>query len=168
MTPNTKHKNGEEFELTEDIISMIDEFKEDEHSESQLIAVLHEVQLKFGYLPVNIMDEIAQRLQIPTAVVSGVASFYHYFRLVPKGKYDISICMGTACFVKGADKILEALRSELGIELGETTIDGLFSLSISRCLGICALAPIITINDNVYSQVDPNNIPAIINNVKAQ
>jgi NADH:ubiquinone oxidoreductase subunit E len=112
------------------------------------------------------MYEVAQRLQVPTAVVSGVATFYHFFRLQPRGKYAISVCLGTACFVKGADKILDAFRSELGIEVGETSSDGLFSLELSRCLGICALAPVVTINETVYSNVTVKQVPQLINQVR--
>jgi len=154
--------------LPEEIARLIEEAKKGEHPESRLIGVLHEIQLRYGYLPRDIMDEVAQALQIPAATVSGVASFYHFFSLTPKGKYDISVCMGTACFVKGADKVLEALQSELGIGLGETTKDGLFSLNISRCLGICALAPVLTVNEKVYSQVSPRQVPALINKIKEE
>lgn len=164
----TQIKDNKEPVLTGDILRMVEECKAGEHPESQLIAVLHEVQVKYGYLPRNIMDEIAQMLQIPAATVSGVASFYHFFSLLPKGQYDISVCMGTACFVKGADKLMEVLQNELGIGLGETTSDGLFSLSISRCLGICALAPIITINEKVYSQVTPRQVSTILNEIREE
>ena len=114
------------------------------------------------------MDQVAQHMQIPTATISGVATFYHFFRLQPRGKFSISICLGTACFVKGADKVLDAFRTELGIEMGETTPDGLFSLESSRCLGVCALAPVVTINDKVYSKVTAKQVPELINSVKAE
>jgi NADH-quinone oxidoreductase E subunit len=140
---------------------------EKEHSESYLISVLHKVQQKYGYLSTDHMDQVAQLLQVPTSTVSGVSTFYHFFRLKPQGTYHISICLGTACFVKGADKILEAFRTELGIDMGETTPDGLFSLENSRCLGVCALAPVVTINDQVYSRVTPQQVPELINKAKA-
>jgi NADH:ubiquinone oxidoreductase subunit E len=152
--------------IPEDIIRFIEECAKGENPESQLIAVLHKIQMHFGYLPEDIQDEVAQRLQIPTSTVSGVASFYHFFRLTPKGQNSISVCMGTACFVKGADKILEALQAELGISIGETTSDGLFSLDNSRCLGVCALAPVITINDTVHSQVTPRQVPILLNKIR--
>lgn len=158
--------NQDELKIPEEILLFIDECRQKENPESQLIAVLHKVQMAFGYLPEKILDEVAQRLQIPTSTVSGVASFYHFFRLTPKGKNSISVCMGTACFVKGTDKVLEALQSELGIGLGETTGDGLFSLDNSRCLGVCALAPVVTINDTVYGQVTPKQIPALISKMR--
>jgi NADH:ubiquinone oxidoreductase subunit E len=152
--------------LPSEIIEFIEECRKGEKPESQLIAVLHKVQLHYGYLPRLILDDVAQRLQVPTSVVSGVSSFYHFFRLTPKGKYTISVCMGTACFVKGADKILEAIQSQLGIEIGETTGDGFFTLEQSRCLGVCALAPVMTINGKVYSRVTPTKIPEILNQLR--
>jgi NADH:ubiquinone oxidoreductase subunit E len=152
--------------LPADIAEAVAACAGDEHPESQLIAILHRIQLQYGYLPRPLLDEVAHRLRVPTAVVSGVASFYHFFRLDPKGKYALSVCMGTACFVKGADKILEAIQSELGIGIGETTSDGVFSLEQSRCLGICALAPVMTINDKVYSQVSPSQITDLLNQLR--
>ncbi len=153
--------------MPEDISALIDEYlRLDEHPESQLIAVLHAIQIHFGYLPEAVLDEVAQRMQVPAATVSGVASFYHFFRLHPPGRHSISVCLGTACFVKGADKILEAFQSELGIGLGETSSDGEFSLDISRCLGICALAPVVQIDDQVYSQVKPSQVSQILRAIR--
>jgi NADH:ubiquinone oxidoreductase subunit E len=166
MTCTNEDCEGCTRKIPEDIIRFIEECIKGEKPESQLIAVLHKIQMHFGYLPEDIQDEVAQRLQIPTSTVSGVASFYHFFRLTPKGQNSISVCMGTACFVKGADKILEALQAELGISIGETTSDGLFSLDNSRCLGVCALAPVITINDTVYSQVTPRQVPILLNKIR--
>ena len=114
------------------------------------------------------MNEVAQRLQVPSATVSGVATFYHFFRLKPRGKYAVSICLGTACFVKGADRLLSAVESELGISLGETTQDGLFSIEASRCIGVCALAPVLTINEKTYSQVTPTQVPELLRAVAEQ
>jgi NADH:ubiquinone oxidoreductase subunit E len=159
-------KNQEDVQIPAEIMAFIETCRQSEKPKSQLIAVLHRVQLHFGYLPRSVLDEVAQLLQIPSATVSGAASFYHFFRLTPKGKYAISVCLGTACFVKGADKILEALQSELGIDIGETTADGMFSLESARCLGVCALAPVITVNDTVYGQVTPPQIPALLNELR--
>ncbi|HPI72352.1 MAG TPA: NADH-quinone oxidoreductase subunit NuoE [bacterium] len=152
--------------LNQAILDFIDLCKTKPHADSYLIAVLHKVQQTYGYLSEEHMYEVAQRLQVPTSVVSGVATFYHFFRLQPRGKYAISVCLGTACFVKGADKILDAFRTELGIELGETSSDGLFSLEVSRCLGVCALAPVVTINDTVYSNVTVKQVPQLIDQVR--
>ncbi|MBN1781886.1 NADH-quinone oxidoreductase subunit NuoE [bacterium] len=153
--------------LESDIVKFISQCRKKEHPESYLIAVLHKVQEKYGYLSQDHMNEVAQRLQVPTSTVSGVATFYHFFRLRPRGKYAISVCLGTACFVKGADKVLNAFQTELGIEMGETTADGLFSLENTRCLGVCALAPVVTINDTVYSKVTANQVPELIRQVKS-
>ena len=154
--------------LDSHITEFIDACLRKSNPESYLIAVLHKIQQQYGYLSVEHMSEVAYRLRVPMSTVSGVSTFYHFFRLQPRGTYSISICLGTACFVKGADKILDAFRTELGIELGETTADGLFSLESSRCLGVCALAPVVTINDKVYSKVSPKQVPELINKVKAE
>ena len=154
--------------LDNEIIKFIDECLENEHPDSYLIAVLHRIQARYGYLMEDHMNEVAQRMQIPASTISGVATFYHFFRLKPQGKFAISVCLGTACFVKGADKVLEAFRTELGIDMGETTADEGFSLECSRCIGVCALAPVVTINDRVYSRVSPNQVPELITQLKAE
>jgi len=154
--------------LDKEILTFIQSCLKKDRPDSYLIAVLHKVQGKYGWLTESHMNEVAQLLQIPTSTVSGVATFYHFFRLKPKGKYYISVCLGTACFVKGADKVLDAFQTELGIEMGETTQDGLFSLENSRCLGVCALAPVVTINDRVYSKVTAKQVPELIRQVQEE
>ncbi|MBM4102430.1 MAG: NADH-quinone oxidoreductase subunit NuoE [Planctomycetes bacterium] len=134
-----------------------------EYSDSYLIAVLHKAQELFGYLPVEVMDEVAQRMNIPTAHLWGVATFYHYFNLKPIGKYVISVCLGTACYVKGATEVLEAIKRELGVEIGQTTADNLFTLHEARCLGACGIAPVIMINDKIYGELDAKKVVALIN-----
>jgi NADH-quinone oxidoreductase E subunit len=152
--------------LDKEILAFIQSCMKKDRPDSYLIAVLHKVQQTYGWLSESHMNEVAQLLQVPTSTVSGVATFYHFFRLKPKGRYNISICLGTACFVKGADKVLDAFKTELGIEMGETTQDGLFSLENSRCLGVCALAPVVTINDRVYSRVAAKQVPELIRQVQ--
>lgn len=152
--------------LEEDIIQFIKECRQKEHPESYLIAVLHKVQERYGFLSNENMEQVAYLLNVPTANVYGVATFYHFFRLKPQGKFAISVCLGTACFVKGADAILEAFKNELGIEVGETTTDGNFSLVGTRCIGVCALAPVVTINEEVYSNVKSNQVNEILNKLK--
>ncbi|MCX8064317.1 MAG: NADH-quinone oxidoreductase subunit NuoE [Candidatus Hydrogenedentes bacterium] len=144
------------------VVEFIEEAQREPHPESKLIKVLQLVQEHYGYLGKTQMDAVAQLMQIPTAKVSGVATFYHYFRLVPRGKYMIRICLGTACYVKGAERVVEKLKEELGIHFGETTKDGLFSLEGTRCLGCCGLAPVVEINGEVFGQVTPDKIPAIL------
>ncbi len=158
----------QKVKIDKDIKSFMDHCLQQENPKSYLIAILHKVQAKYGYLSPEQMDCVAQYMQIPTSTISGVATFYHFFRLQPRGKYAISVCMGTACFVKGADKVLESFKTELGIDVGETTQDGLFSLENSRCLGVCALAPVVTINDKVYSNVSEKQVPELINKVKSE
>ncbi|ASV76445.1 NAD-reducing hydrogenase subunit HoxE [Thermogutta terrifontis] len=148
--------------LGEDLVQFIEECRKSPEPHSQLIAVLHRVQAKFGYLGASHLDAVAQLMQIPAAKVSGVASFYHYFRLQPRGKFIINLCLGTACYVKGADRLAEKLKDELGIHFGETTSDGLFTLEGARCLGACSLAPVLTINDEMHGTVTPDQIPIIL------
>ena len=154
--------------LDNDIIEFAKECMTKEHPESYLIAVLHKVQNRYGFLSEIHLDEVAHLLQVPTANVYGVATFYHYFKLKPRGKFAISVCMGTACFVKGADAVLDAFKSDLGIDMGETTSDGLFSIEGTRCIGVCALAPVVTINDKVYSNVTSNKVSQILHELKIE
>jgi NADH-quinone oxidoreductase E subunit len=150
------------------IADYIEECLQKEQPESYLIAVLHKVQEMYGYLSNDNMYQVAHLLGVPTSTVYGVATFYHFFKLKPKGKYSISVCLGTACFVKGADLVLQAFKNELGIDVGETTSDGLFSIDNTRCLGVCALAPVVTINGQVFANVTPNQVPEILNKIKAK
>ncbi|MHC5173164.1 MAG: NADH-quinone oxidoreductase subunit NuoE [Planctomycetota bacterium] len=143
--------------------AFMDEVSQKEYAESYLIAVLHKAQALYGYLPQDVMDQVADKMQIPTAHIWGVATFYHYFNLKPVGKNIVSVCMGTACYVKGADKVLEALIRELGIQVGETTEDKLFTLMEARCLGACGIAPVIMINDKIYGELDAKKTVDLIN-----
>ena len=124
--------------------------------------VLQEAQEIFGYLPIEVQDFIAEELDIPITDVYGVATFYSQFSLKPKGKYRIGVCLGTACYVKGAQKVLDELSKVLNIDVGATTEDGTFTLEATRCLGACGLAPVIMINDDVYGRLEPDDIPEII------
>jgi NADH:ubiquinone oxidoreductase subunit E len=148
--------------LGEEIVAHIDRCLSQSHPESQLILILHRVQDKFGYLAEAHLDAIAQLMQIPAAKVAGVASFYHYYRLQPRGQFLIRICLGTACYVKGADRVAQKLMDELGIHIGETSTDGVFTLDGSRCLGTCGLAPVLMVNDEVHAQVTPDQIPVLL------
>jgi len=148
--------------LGEDIVAFIDECRQGTEPESQLIAVLHKVQAKYGYLGQAHLDSVAQLMQVPSAKVAGVASFYHYFRLQPRGRYLINVCLGTACSVKGADRVAEKLMSELGIRFGATSTDGMFTLEGARCLGTCGLAPVIMVDNEDHAQVTPDQVPLIL------
>uniref|UniRef100_A0A831UDZ1 NAD(P)H-dependent oxidoreductase subunit E n=1 Tax=Geobacter metallireducens TaxID=28232 RepID=A0A831UDZ1_GEOME len=121
--------------------------------EGNLVAVLHKAQSLFGYLPREVQEYVAERLDGSRASVYGVVSFYSYFSMEPKGKHPISVCMGTACYVKGAGEVLEALQKELGISVGEVTDDGLFSIDALRCVGACGLAPVVIVGEKVYGKV---------------
>ena len=123
---------------------------ENKGKQGALIQVLHEAQLIYGYLPIEVQKVIAEGMDIPLAEVYGVVTFYAQFSLKPKGEYKISICLGTACYVKGADLVLDKFKEQLKIEVGDCTADGKFSLEATRCIGACGLAPVFTINDDVY------------------
>lgn len=128
----------------------------------ELIHVLHFSQKLFGFLPKEIQLYVAKSLNLPASKVYGVASFYSYFNLNPVGKYTINICMGTACFVRGADDVLEEFKTALDIDEGETTIDKMFTLKNVRCVGACGLAPVVMINEKVYGHVAPEDVPSIL------
>ncbi len=137
----------------------IDSLKEKKGS---LIRVLYKAQELFGYLPRDVQLFVARKLGVSGANVSGVVSFYSYFTSEPKGKNTISVCMGTACFVKGAEKILNKLREELGLDAPGTTEDGLFTLEEVRCLGTCSLAPVVRINGKIIGHVSPGDVDRIL------
>lgn len=136
------------------------------NDKSNLIQILNEVQEKFGYVPTIAQEQIAKFLGIEVAEVYGVVTFYSRFTLKPKGKYAISVCMGTACFVKGGEKVLDRVKEKLKIEEGETTPDGKFSIDATRCIGACGLAPVFTINDEVYGKATPELVDKILEEYK--
>lgn len=135
---------------------------EHKSQDGALIPILHEAQELFGYLPEEVQQKIADGLGVSLAEVYGVATFYSRFTLTPKGKYNIQLCLGTACYVKGADKILLKLEELLGIKVGETTPDGKFSIEGARCVGACGLAPVMVINEEVYGKVTPDMVKGIL------
>jgi NADP-reducing hydrogenase subunit HndA len=136
------------------------------NTEGALIPVLHESQEVYGYLPLSVQSKIAEGLNVPLAEVYGVVTFYTQFSLYPKGAYKIQVCLGTACYVKGAALVLNELQKELGIEVGKCTEDGKFSLDACRCIGACGLAPVIMINDDVYGRLKPEDVKGIIQKYK--
>lgn len=143
-------KNELAKEMYQELEKFIDELPE---KKGALISVLHRAQSIFGYLPREVQKFVGDKLGVPVSQVYGVVSFYSFFTMVPKGKYPISVCLGTACYVRGADKVLEAFKRELGINVGETTKDGKFSLDALRCVGACGLAPVVLIGDKVYGRI---------------
>lgn len=141
----------------------------DEHKgqKGALMPVLQEAQGIFGCVPMDVQEYIADALDTTLSDVYGVATFYSQFSLQPKGKYVIGVCMGTACYVRGAQKVLDRVVKELGVEVGSTTEDGMFTLQATRCLGACGLAPVMMINDEVFGRLTEEEIPGILDKFKA-
>lgn len=129
---------------------------------SMLMHVMQEAQSIYGYLPFEVQQKIADKMNVPLEKVYGVATFYAQFALSPKGKYDISVCLGTACYVKGAQSLLDELCAQLGIGPEECTPDGKYSLTACRCIGACGLAPVLTVNDDVYGKITAADIKGIL------
>jgi NADH:ubiquinone oxidoreductase subunit E len=150
----------EKFSLLEQV--MIDY----DLKESNLIQVLHMGQAIFGYLSPEVQSFIAQKMDIPNSKVNSVLTFYSFFSTKPKGKYTVSICLGTACYVRGGKDVVNKLKEVLSIDVGETTQDKMFSLQVMRCIGACGLAPAMTINEKVYKQVNPNKLQRILGMLK--
>ena len=146
-------------EKYEKLASGIEEHKS---QKGGLMPVLQEAQAIFGCVPVDVQEIIADGLGKTLSEVYGVATFYSQFSLTPKGKYNISICLGTACYVKGADKVLDRLVAKLGIQPEECTPDGVFSLTACRCIGACGLAPVLTVNEDVYGRLVPEDVDKIL------
>ncbi len=135
-------------------------------SQGVLMQTLHKAQELFGYLPIEVQKFISEKTGIPMAEIYGVATFYTQFSLEPKGKHTVGVCMGTACYVKNAQLVLDKLVSELGIPVGATTEDDLFTLEATRCLGCCGLAPVMMVGETVYGKVDPKDVPDIVNSYR--
>ena len=134
---------------------------------SEVINVLHKVQGEFGYLPAEVQEVIAQELNVSVAQIYGIVTFYSFFTMTPKGEFPISVCMGTACYVRGAEKVLDEFKRELKIGVGETTPDGKFSLNCLRCVGACGLAPVVLIGEKVYGRLTPDGVKDILNEYRS-
>jgi len=145
----------------EELDPIIEKHKEEK---GNLIPVLNDIQKKIGYLPLEVQKHVSKKLEIPMSEIYGVISFYSIFNTEPKGEHTIGICMGTACYVKGAEDIMEKLENELEIEVGETSDDDKFTMTVTRCLGTCSMAPVIMIDDKVYGEVTPEKVPEILEN----
>lgn len=135
---------------------------EHQNDAGELINILHAAQGIFGYLPREVQEIVAFELHIPVSRVYGVVTFYSFFTMTPKGKYPISVCLGTACYVRGAEKVMDEFQRQLEIKVGETTSDGLFSLDCLRCVGACGLAPVVTIGGKVYGRITPEKVRDIL------
>ena len=147
----------------EEMNSILEKYSKDK---SNLIQILNEVQENYGYIPKYSQISISEYLDIPLAEIYGVITFYARFTLKPKGKYNIAVCLGTACFVKGSEKVLDKAKEILKIDVGETTEDGKFSLEATRCIGACGLAPVFTVNGEVYGRATPELLEKVIDEYK--
>lgn len=143
----------------EELLKVIAEHKDDKGA---LMPIMQKAQDIYGYLPIEVQSIISNELAIPMEKVYGVATFYSQFSLNPKGKYRVSVCLGTACYVKGAGDIMDKLKEQLGIDDGECTEDRKFSLEACRCIGACGLAPVITVNEDVYGKITANDVASIL------
>lgn len=151
-------QDTDEAALLEEIARIARENK----AEGSLIQVLHMAQGLYGHLPLSVQETVAEAMDIPLSEVSGVVSFYSFFTPRPRGKHTIRVCLGTACYVRGGKKIIESLGRTLGVKVGETTGDGLFTLEVARCIGACGLAPAMAIDDVIYKQVVPDKLAQIL------
>ncbi len=131
-------------------------------TEGALIPVLHEAQEIYGYLPYEVQKKISEGLDIPMAEIYGVVTFYTQFSIYPKGQFNVAVCLGTACYVKGSGDIIDKIKERLGIEVGQCTDDGRFSLEATRCIGACGLAPVLTVNDDVYGKLTVDDVDDIL------
>ncbi len=158
-----KKKNTVPFKGTEEqekeLMAVIEEHK---GQEGAAIPVLHKAQDIYGYLPIEVQTMIAEGLSIPLAEIYGIVTFYTQFSLNPKGEYKVGVCLGTACYVKGSGDILEKIKERLGIDVGECTPDGKFSIDATRCIGACGLAPVMTVNDEVYGRLTVDDVDDIL------
>ena len=156
---NNNNACGCEAEKEKKLAEVISKYKD---TRGALIPVMHEAQEIYGYLPMSVQKQISEGLDVPLAEIYGVATFYSQFYLNPKGKYKINICLGTACYVKGSGNILDKFKEKLGIDVGECTEDGKFSLDACRCIGACGLAPVLTVNDDVHGRLVPDDVDKIL------
>lgn len=145
-----------------DIAKIHEVCKSFDNKPGELINVLHKVQGEFGYLPAEVQEVVANGLNMSLAKVYGVVTFYSFFTMIPKGKHPISICTGTACYVRGAEKVLAEFKKELGINVGESTPDGKFSISCLRCVGACGLAPVVQVGEKTYGRLAPDDVKGIL------
>ena len=152
-------KNCMDEKLSNEMKELLKNYSQDK---SNLIQILNEVQEKYGYIPKQSQIEISNYLNLPMAEIYGVITFYSRFTLEPKGKYNISVCLGTACFVKGSQALLDRLKERLKIDEGQTTPDGKFSIDATRCVGACGLAPVFTINNEVYGKATVKKLDEVL------
>lgn len=151
--------------IREEVQEILKVYKQEKDN---LIQILNDVQEKYGYIPKVAQEEISEYLGIPMAEVYGVVTFYSRFTLEPKGKYNISVCLGTACFVKGSQQILDRLKERLNLEEGKTSEDGKFSIDTTRCVGACGIAPVFTVNGEVYGRATVKKLDEVLDGLMKQ
>lgn len=151
-----------EMEFKEKLNKLEHIINEHKNQQGALMPVLHETQELFGYLPEEAQKRISEALNISMAEIYGVATFYSRFTLKPRGKYTIGVCLGTACYVKNAQGIIDKIKKEIKVGAGETTEDGLFTLEATRCIGCCGLAPVMTVGEDVYGKIVPEDVIDIL------
>jgi len=147
------------------IVEIIDRYKDEE---TPLMLILSDIQKEYGYIPLEVQELVSEKTGIPVAEIYGVVTFYSYFSLEPKGKYVIGVCLGTACYVKGSQMVIDKFSELLNIKPGQTTSDGLFTLDALRCIGACGIAPAVSINGKVYSKVSVNEVAGIIDSYRQE
>ena len=133
-----------------------------------LMMILSDIQKEYGYIPLEVQELVSERTGVPVAEIYGVVTFYSFFSLTPKGKYVIGCCLGTACYVKGAQQVIDKFSEILGIKAGETTADGMFTIDALRCIGACGIAPAVSINGKVYPKVSVDSVKGIIDEYRAK
>lgn len=149
--------------LPEDTFSKIDEIMDQRgRDRDSLIEILHGVQEHLGYLPRPVQEYVADQLQVPVGTVEGVITFYSFFTTVPRGRHTVKVCQGTACYVRGGKRVLEAVAKHCGCDVGETSSDMRFSLDVVRCVGACGLSPVMTVGDDIYERVKPTKVAEIL------
>ena len=149
----------QELVFSEELVSFINEWKD---KPGNLIMILHKVQEEFSYIPREAAKKVSKMLGVPLARIYGVVTFYHYFKLTKPGKYNIQVCMGTACYLKGGEDLIQELESTLGIGVNQVTEDGKFSIEAVRCVGCCGLAPVIVVDGEVYGKLTKKKLPGIL------
>ena len=150
----------------EEFLNYLDEKYDKGYYQAALMSILHKAQEIYGYISEEAIEAVSIHLGIPTARIWGIVTFYHYFTLKPRGKYVISVCLGTACYVKGSKRIINKIKEVIDIGLNETTDDGLFTIEAKYCLGCCGLAPVMMINDKVYEKLTTKKVVEIIDNIR--
>lgn len=152
-------KTAEEYKITDALASFVEKWRD---KPGNLIMVLHKAQGEYGFIPRKIAIELGHLLDVPLAKIYGVITFYQFFRLEKPGKYQLSVCMGTACYLKGGEDLIQELENLLGVGVNCTTEDGMYSLEAVRCIGCCGLAPVLMINGEVYGKLGKDDLPAVI------